>query len=296
MNPRTSGNPASRTEMIEVAGLRYNVRHWGDDEAPRIFLLHGWMDSSATFQFVVDALRQSWHVIAPDWRGYGQSQWLSRPYWFPDYYADLDGLLKHYSPDEPARIVGHSMGANIASTYAAIKPERVSRLVMVDFLGLKPPADIDAPTQISHWLKGIQDPPRMRAYPAHADLARQLRRANHRLSAARALFLAQSVSRVRPDGAIEMACDPWHKIPAPTIYRVDEAMACWRKITAPVLMLIAEHGYIQQRFGNDLAEYERRINSFQHVEVKTIKDAGHNIQHDQPEELAAAVEAFLATD
>ena len=88
----------SRTEKINIRGLRYNVRHWGDRDAPRLFLLHGWMDSSSTFQFVVDALRQPWHVIAPDWRGYGASQWLSHPYWFPDYYADLDALLDHYSP------------------------------------------------------------------------------------------------------------------------------------------------------------------------------------------------------
>ena len=79
----------STTEHITIRGLRYGIRHWGNASAPKVFFLHGWMDTSATFQFVVDALKQSWHVIAPDWRGYGQSQWLSRPYWFPDYYADL---------------------------------------------------------------------------------------------------------------------------------------------------------------------------------------------------------------
>ena len=83
----------STTECIEIRGLRYNVRQWGPADAPPVFLLHGWMDASATFQFVVDALRQDWHVIAPDWRGYGASEWLGRPYWFPDYYADLDALL-----------------------------------------------------------------------------------------------------------------------------------------------------------------------------------------------------------
>jgi pimeloyl-ACP methyl ester carboxylesterase len=88
----------STTETLDIRGLRYNVRHWGAADAPKLFLLHGWMDSSATFQFVVDAFRKSWHVIAPDWRGYGESEWLGRPYWFPDYYADLEVLLDHYSP------------------------------------------------------------------------------------------------------------------------------------------------------------------------------------------------------
>ena len=77
--------PASTTETIAIRGLRYNIRHWGPAGAPPVFLLHGWMDASATFQFVVDALQREWHLIAPDWRGYGDSQWLGHPYWFPDY-------------------------------------------------------------------------------------------------------------------------------------------------------------------------------------------------------------------
>lgn len=63
----------SRTEIIELRGLQCCVRHWGTPSAPRLLFLHGRMDASATFQFVVDALQQPWHVIAPDWRGYGAS-------------------------------------------------------------------------------------------------------------------------------------------------------------------------------------------------------------------------------
>ena len=62
---------SSRSEFITVRGLRYHVRHWGSDDAPKLFMLHGWMDVSASFQFVVDCLQRDWHVIAPDWRGFG---------------------------------------------------------------------------------------------------------------------------------------------------------------------------------------------------------------------------------
>ncbi len=286
----------SRTESIIVRGLRYNVRHWGAADAPKVFLLHGWMDCSATFQFIVDAFKQSWHVIAPDWRGYGASQWLSRPYWFPDYYADLHCLLDEYSPGQPARLVGHSMGANIASIYSAICPERVAQLVMLDFLGLKPPRDIDSPTQIGRWLRGIQLAPKLSAYLDCDALARRLMVANPRLTEARAAYLARSVSRRRPDGQVEMACDPWHKIPSPAVYVIEDAMASWRKVQAPVLMLIAAQGFVQHRFGNDPEEYRRRLGSFKDAHVVTVADAGHNVQHDQPENVAAALEAFLARD
>lgn len=154
----------STTERVTIRGLKYNVRRWGPVDAPRLFLLHGWMDASATFQFVIDALRHDWQVLAPDWRGYGKSTWLHRPYWFPDYYADLDALLAHYAPDGPVRLVGHSMGANIAGTYAGLRPERVMQLAILDFLGLKPPADADSPTLLGRWLDAQAEPPRARRY------------------------------------------------------------------------------------------------------------------------------------
>lgn len=283
----------STTETIAIRGLRYCVRHWGAADAPPVFLLHGWMDSSATFQFVVDALRQDWHILAPDWRGYGESQWLGRPYWFPDYYADLEALLQHYSPAVPAQIVGHSMGANIAATFAALRPQRVARLAMLDFLGLKPDPAIDAPAQLGKWLDEIAEEPRLRAYPDHAALARRLRFANPRLSAERAEFLSRAVSRVNAEGQVEMACDPWHKVASPTLYRIEDAMAAWQKISAPVLMLIAEKGFVNMRFGQEPEEMQRRLGCFADLRVETVPDAGHNVQHDQPEVVAGLLESFL---
>ncbi|HEX5394161.1 MAG TPA: alpha/beta hydrolase [Rhodocyclaceae bacterium] len=288
-------NIESKTETLEVRGLRYNVRHWGSENAPKVFFLHGWMDCSPTFQFLVNSLRQPWHVIAPDWRGFGASQWLSHPYWFPDYYADLEVLLRHYSPDEPARIVGHSMGASIGATYAAVRPERISQLVMMDFLGLTPPEDVDAPQQIGHWLDAIDasNAPRLRTYENNDALARRLRSANPRLREDRAAWLAANISRPGANGGIELACDPWHKVPSPAVYRVEDAMDAWRKILAPVLMLVADKGFIHDRFDKDPDEYQRRIGSFANVRTITVADAGHNVQHDQPEFVAREIEEFL---
>lgn len=285
----------SRTETLSIRGLRHNVRHWGDDAAPTLFLLHGRMDSSPTFQFVVDALTQSWHVIAPDWRGYGGSECLCRPYWYHDYYADLDGLLAHYSPDRPARLVGHSMGANIASIYAAAKPERVAQVAMLDFLGLPAPAN-DAPTELRNWLDAIADTPSLSRYPNTAALAQRLMKLNPRLTPSRADFLARTTGREQADGSVELACDPWHKPPSPMLYRVDEVLETWRRVAAPVLLLIAEQGYVQQRFGDNRDELERRLACFANRQVVMVPDCGHNMQHDQPESIAAALEGFLRRD
>src|SRR5256885_13949939 len=116
----------SQSEFVQIRGLRYHCRCWGGERAPKLFMLHGWMDVSASFQFLVDALRRDWRVIAPDWRGFGLSEWAkSDSYWFPDYFADLDRLLEHFQADSPTTLVGHSMGGNVAAMYAGIRPERV---------------------------------------------------------------------------------------------------------------------------------------------------------------------------
>lgn len=281
-------------ENIVIRGLRYQVRRWGGAAGPQVFLLHGWMDASPTFQFLVDALPADWQIIAPDWRGYGGSEWLGRPYWFPDYYADLDALLAHYSPQAPASLIGHSMGANIAATYAALRPQRVARLAMLDFLGLKPDPALEAPDQLGQWLDDISRRPRLRHYPDHAALARQLRQANPRLSVERAAFLAAEISCPTTEGGVMLACDPWHKVAAPNLYRIEDALACWRKIQAPVWQVIAENGFVEQRFGATPSEMRRRLAAFANLHVVRIADAGHNLQHDQPEAVAAALTAFLA--
>ena len=286
----------SRTEKIDIRGLRYNVRHWGPENAPVVFFLHGWMDCSPTFQFLVDALQQPWHVIAPDWRGYGESEWLSRPYWFPDYYADLHCLLEHYSPGKPARVVAHSMGANISGAYAGVQPERIAQLVMLDFLGLKPAIDDDAPNLIGKWIRNIESGPPHGLYPSCEALASRLMELDPRLTPERAEFLSWNISRYRSDSLIEMACDPWHRVPSPLVYRPEDSMACWQRIEAPVLLLIAEHGLVVRRFGNDPQEFDRRVGCFRNLKTAHIPDSGHNVQHDQPELTAGAIEQFLAKE
>jgi pimeloyl-ACP methyl ester carboxylesterase len=121
---------------LDIRRVRYSVTEWGDPDAPTFFYLHGWGDAGATFQFVVDALQNDWHVVAPDWRGFGRSVVECSSYWFPDYLADLHALLEVYSPAEPVRLVGHSMGANIGGLYAGTMPERVRAFVNVEGFGL----------------------------------------------------------------------------------------------------------------------------------------------------------------
>src|SRR5258708_32459926 len=63
----------SHSSYLEIRGLRYHVRSWGPPEVPPVIFLHGWMDASASFQFVADALKAERRILAPDWRGEGRA-------------------------------------------------------------------------------------------------------------------------------------------------------------------------------------------------------------------------------
>ncbi len=110
---------ASRCETLSVRGLTYNVRRWGDKEAPPLVLLHGTQDSSATFQFVIDNFEADWNIVAPDWRGHGHTEWAPRGYWFHEFVADLDAVLLGMFPNRPVPLLGHSLGGNIAGIMPA---------------------------------------------------------------------------------------------------------------------------------------------------------------------------------
>lgn len=285
---------ASRSTFHEFNGLRHHVRIWGKAGAPPLFLLHGWMDVSASFQFVVDELRRDWQVIAPDWRGFGLTGWCAGGYWFPDYYADLDALLALYSPGQPAQLVGHSMGGVIACTYAGIRPDRVARVVSLEGFGLARTTPAEAPGRYRRWLDELVAEPRFRIYGSFDALAARLQRDNPRLTPEKAQFIARAWARETAPDQIEMVSDPRHKRANPVLFRIEELMACWRDVTAPALWAFARDaqgsGYLKDT-PQQLAE---RKGAFRDYREAWIEDAGHMMHHDQPAAVARLIEDFLA--
>jgi pimeloyl-ACP methyl ester carboxylesterase len=285
---------ASRSEFHTVRGLRYHVRIWGDPAAPRLFLLHGWMDVSASFQFLVDEFAGEWCAIAPDWRGFGLSAWAREGYWFPDYYGDLEALLRLYQPDEPVRLVGHSMGGVIGSVYAGIRPDRVARLVSLEGLGLARHLPAEAPARYAQWLGQLEDPPRFRPYRSYDEVAARLRKRNPRLSPEQAAFLARHWAKQIDTGEVVLTSDPRHKTVNPYLFRIEEAIACWRKITAPVLLVSGKDSEMLTRMKDTSEQLAERTGAFRNRREIELPHAGHMMHHDQPGRLARIIEAFLA--
>jgi len=292
----------SRSEFVPIRQLRYHVRVWGEpaeDKVP-LLLVHGWMDVAASWQFVVDAFSRDHYVIAPDWRGYGLTQSPAVDnYWFPDYLADLDHLLDHYGGGKPVDLVGHSMGGNVAMLYTGARPERIRRLVNLEGFGMPATRPSQAPGRYARWMDEIKAFGRgemeLKSYDSVDGVARRLMKTNRRLSQDKADWLARHWARQDDDGRWRILGDAAHKITNAQLFRVDEVLELYRRITGPVLMVEAGDDSLGQwwqgRF--TLAEFHERLQAVPHLQKARVEDAGHMLHHDQPHELAALIEAFI---
>ena len=280
-----------RDSIREIRGLQHRFSEWGEPPSRKLFLLHGWGDTGASFQFVVDQLSKDWHVIAPDFRGFGDSEHPDTGYWFPDYLADLDAMLAHFSPDEPAAILGHSMGGNIAGLYAGVFPDRVSHFINVDAFGLANRDPNDAPANYRRWISQVQSTQSYSDFDSFEDLAAVIRKRSPRMDESHALYVAKLWGRM-DGGRVKIKADPLHKMTNPVLYRRAEAEACWQAVTAEVLIVIGGESVFRHGdsnwFGDDRMDWH-----YPKLETAVIEDAGHMIHFEQPAALARRIEDFL---
>src|SRR5512139_2812548 len=117
---------APRRSRVPGAGLSLAIREWHPEAGgiPFVFL-HGITGSSADWQRVVEHLGTR-HVIAPDARGHGESEWASDEAYAGDqHFADLATALDMLGV-ESCLLAGFSMGGGVAMIAAAAMPERVA--------------------------------------------------------------------------------------------------------------------------------------------------------------------------
>jgi len=281
----------SRSEFIRVRELRYHIRRWGDPAAPKVLLLHGFLDVSATWQPVAEGLLPRYQVLAPDFRGFGHTEWPADGYWFPDYVGDLEVIADHYSAGEPVLLVGHSMGAQIASLYAGLRPARVKKLVCLDGLFLPDMEASLAPRRFRRWLDELKDLPLQKSYASFEELAERVRKAHPDLPGERADFVARCWGREDGSGRITLCADPKHRLAGPGLYRAEESLAVWREITAPTLFVDA--GLSQFRKAISPEETARRRACFRDLRAVTVERGTHMLHFSAPAETARAIAAFL---
>ena len=277
----------------EIRGLSYCIHTWGKQDNPPLFLLHGWADTGLSFQFVADELGQDYFLIAPDWRGFGDSEWSPQGYWFPDYLGDLDEIVEQYANGDKARIAGHSMGGNVGCLYAGIRKDKVSHLASLDVFGLPASDPSQAPGRYEKWLDQLKDNPSYSTYEDMETLLKHIRKLAPGINEESAAFIARAWAKPLPDQrGFTIKADPAHKRVNPVLYRREEARSCWQGIHAKTLFIYGEDSRIYQTYLEEGYQQESR-ECIPGLLEDTIADAGHMLHWQQPRVLAAKLKQFF---
>ena len=269
--------------LLDVRGLKLHCIERGEGELS--VLLHGWLDHARSFDLLAPLLPG--RTVALDFRGHGDSQWVGAGgfYHFVEYIADLDGVLELLSPQEPARIVGHSMGAAAALIYAATRPARVSHLTLIDAVPLSITVE-EIPARLGSYLEDLRHTPRKRRRVASVEEAAQrLLRNSHSLSERGARILAEGGTGPDPEqeNALAWKWDPLLRAHSPLPISEPVIQLICAQARVAVLALRGQTGMMPAE-----GELRARFPSLK-LSVQTIAGAGHHAHLDAPEEVARLI-------
>jgi len=288
----TGGGPTSRSYISQRLQLQYV--DWGNEAAPPLILLHGGRDHCRNWDWVAARLRENWHVIAPDLRGHGDSQWSDTgAYGMDGFIYDLAQLI-HQQGLAPVSIVAHSLGGNIALRYTGVFPENVRRIVAIEGLGPSPKIEAElAKKTIDHRMRGWIDEQRKlaarapRKYASIEEAFVRMKEENAHLSEAQALHLTRHGVRQNEDGTYSWKFDNYVRAWPPYDMSRDDIRSLWARITCPALLV-----YGSESWASNPATDGRAAN-FSTARVEVIQGAGHWVHHDRLEEFMRLVEQFL---
>ena len=269
--------------LLDVRGLKLHCLERGEGELA--VLLHGWLDHAGSFDLLAPLLPG--RTVALDFRGHGDSQWVGPGgfYHFVEYIADLDGALELLSPQEPVRIVGHSMGAAAALIYAATRPTRVSHLTMIDAVPLSISTQ-EIPARLGSYLEDLRHIPRKRRrVDSVDDAAQRLMRNNASLSekAARTLAAGGTSRDPEQENVLAWKWDPLLRAHSPLPISEPVVQLICAEAKVPVLAIRGERGMMPQE-----PELRARFPNLK-MSVHTVPGTGHHAHLDAPSEVARLV-------
>ena len=288
------GTPGPTSHTYFSQRLRLHYVDWGNAAKPPLLLIHGGRDHCRNWDWTAAALRNDWHIIAPDLRGHGDSQWSpDGSYTMAGYIYDLAQLI-HQQQLAPVAIIAHSLGGHIALRYAGIYPETVAKLVAIEGLGPPPRilADLGAKriaTRMDEWIReqrGLAG--RLpRRYASIEDAFRRMQEENPHLSAEQARHLTAQGVNQNEDGTYSWKFDNYVRAWPPYDMRGRDIQELWSRIGCPTLLLYGK----ESQSGNPAED--GRAGPFRHATVAGLDRAGHWLHHDRLDEFLRIVRKFL---
>lgn len=252
-----------------------------------VMALHGWLDNAATFFPLAEYLPEC-HLLALDLPGHGHSDHLS-----PDADYHLVDNLRWLAAVADAMgwqrfaLLGHSMGAAVATLAAAAMPERVRALSLLDGVG---PVAYSEARQLDRLQALLDAEPTVaaRAFPDIATAVRVRRRfGRYTLSSEAAELLVARNLEHRKDGYY-WRYDQRLRLPSSFYYSESQVQALLRAIACPTQLIRAQNGALAGWYG--LAERNRALQQLQHV----VLPGGHYLHMEAPQQVAECVVTFLS--
>jgi pimeloyl-ACP methyl ester carboxylesterase len=272
------------SKHIELAnGLGYHLLEWDRPSDVTYVLVHGFSDLSATWADVAERL--DGHVIAPDLRGHGDSDWIGAGgyYHFMDYVSDLDDVIRQTARG-PIVLVGHSMGGSVCGYWAGTRPEKLKALVLIEGLGPPDMTGADGPSRTAMWIEAWRTGrAKEKVMPTLDDVVRRMKRHDELLDDATAQRLARAGTKA-VDGGFVWKLDPLHNTMGPYAYSLATVKRYWERVTCPVVCIDGAKSKLNL---ND-DERARRRAVFRNVK-HVILDAGHAVQRHRAAEVASAI-------
>jgi pimeloyl-ACP methyl ester carboxylesterase len=274
--------------------LRLHYVDWGNPSKPPLLLVHGGRDHCRNWDWVAAALREDWHVIAPDLRGHGDSQWSTDgSYTMAGYIYDLAQLV-HQQRLAPVTIIAHSLGGNIALRYAGIYPDTVARLVAIEGVGL-PSAMLAARAartiaeRMDEWIREQRAlAGRLpRRYASIEDAFKRMQTENPHLTAEQARHLTVHGANQNEDGTYSWKFDNYVRAWPPYDMSPRHIQDLWAAITCPTLILYGRESWA----GNPVED--GRTAAFRNARVVGVDGAGHWLHHDRLDEFLRIVRTFF---
>ena len=283
------GAPTPTSHSYFSQRLRLHYLDWGNDDDANLLLVHGIHDHCHSWDWLAQALCRRFHVVAPDLRGHGDSEWTrGSPYSILEYVQDIAQLVRQRGL-APVHVVAHSLGGTIASLFAGAFPEAVARLVLIEGVGLYPRPETTPDERLRQWISANRalSARAPRRYASVEDAYQRMQQTNPHLSPEQARHLTVHGSNQNEDGTHTWKFDNYTRTLRPYDIPNDDVTALWQRIACPVLILNSRHGY-PHRIGQD-----GTLRHFQNATLREIDAAGHWTHHDQLDTTLAAIEEFL---
>jgi pimeloyl-ACP methyl ester carboxylesterase len=272
--------------------LKLHYVDWGNHDKPLAILVHGGRDHARNWDAVALDLRDHFHIVAPDLRGHGDSDWaIGGAYSITDHVLDLGQLLNALEPTGPVTLIGHSLGAGVVLQRAGVFPEAVKAMIAIE--GLGPPGamlrETPAYERMESWVTDMRAlaQRKPREYSTIEQAMARMREANPHLTEAMARHLTIYGVRRNENGTFSWKYDNYTRATSPYLFNLKDAMEIWSRIRCRTLLVRGDSSWA--------GDWERdgRLDAFRSAELVTIKNAGHWVHHDQIAEFRTVVHRFL---